>query len=208
MSSVVIVEPESAGLLLIDPQTRLLPHIADHERVIAACAALLAGAELFELPIVATVQYVRGLGPLAPRLGEMLEQRGVAPLEKMAFSVCGDADCRSALERTGRRQWIVAGIEAHVCVQQTVLHLLRDGHQPVVCVDAVSSRRGLDRDTGLTRMASAGAVLTTTESVLFELCQISGTDTFKQLLAVIKQFDQDREGLVADAASWESAGVR
>jgi hypothetical protein len=75
-------------------------------------------------------------------------------------------------------------------------------------VDAVSSRRGLDRDTGLTRMASAGAVLTTTESVLFELCQVSGTDTFKQLLAVIKQFDQDREGLVADAASRESAGVR
>jgi nicotinamidase-related amidase len=91
-----------------------------------------------------------------------------------------------ALAQLSRRQVIVVGIEAHVCVQQTVLDLLRAGYLPYVCADAVSSRQPLDRQTAMARMRQAGAIITTTESVIFELLGQAGTQQFKQILRIVK----------------------
>jgi len=115
-----------------------------------------------------------------------LTDAGVAPIEKATFSVCGDDAARSRLNEIDRPQTIVAGIEAHVCVQQTVLDLLAMDSMVFVCADAVGSRFELDRETALGRMRQAGAVISTVESVLFELCHESGTDRFRKLLEIVK----------------------
>lgn len=181
-----------AMLLVIDLQTKLLPHIHDADTVVATSAALVEGAALFGLPVLPTVQYVKGLGPTHPAVHELLDRHGYEVSEKAAFSACRDDVCRQRGSNAGRDQVIVCGVEAHVCVQQTVLDLVSMGAAPFVCADAVSSRRASDRDIALGRMRSAGAIITTTEAVLFELCELSGTPEFKQLLAVIKQLDQHR----------------
>ena len=187
-----ILNRDRTMLLVIDVQTRLLPHIQRHEHVVAATAALLETARVLELPAMVTVQYVKGLGPMHETLTQLCSQQDIDPLEKMAFSVCRDERCRAQLDWMGRDQVIVAGIEGHVCVQQTVLDLLNMKLTPFVCADAVSSRRMGDVETALTRMRQAGAVITTTEAVLFELCGLSGTPEFKELLAVVKRFDEAR----------------
>ena len=183
---------ERAMLLVIDMQTGLLPYIKDHEQVVAAAAALLETAAILDLPVMATVQYVKGLGPTHERLAQLCAQQGVEFLEKAAFSACRDERCRARGGQIGRDQVIVTGIEAHVCVQQTVLDLLSLRVQPYVCADAVSSRRSGDLEASLGRMRQAGAIITTTEAVLFELCELSGTAQFKKLLAVVKGLDKAR----------------
>jgi len=179
-------------LLVIDLQTRLLPHIDGHDEVIATAGGLIETAGLYRLPILATVQYTRGLGPMDEHVAGLLTSAGTTPIEKAAFSVCRDEACRAQARQLGRDQVIVTGIEAHVCVQQTVLDLLSMGLEPIVCADAVSSRRARDREVALDRMRQAGAVVTTTEAVLFELCEVSGTPEFKQMLAVVKRIDEAR----------------
>jgi nicotinamidase-related amidase len=184
---------EQSLLLLIDVQARLLPHIHDAAQVVAASSALLEGTAIFDVPALVTVQYVRGLGAMPDGLTERCTSRGLDVLEKMSFSVCADATCLGRWKSMGRRQVIVAGIEAHVCVQQTVLDLLGDGAEVFVCADAVSSRRVSDRRYAFHRMRQAGAVITTTESVLFELCGVAGSDEFRLLRDLIKRFDADRK---------------
>jgi nicotinamidase-related amidase len=193
MASNIRLKHDGCCLLVIDVQTKLLPHVVDHEFVVAATDTLIAAAALFKLPVVATVQYVKGLGPMQERLAKALAEHAIEPIEKAAFSVCGDEACRSAVEATGRSHVIVAGIEAHVCVQQTVLDLLEMGLTPVVCVDAVGSRHELDMDVAVSRMQSAGAVLSTCEALLFELCDVSGTPEFKKVLELVKALDAFRE---------------
>ncbi len=185
-----ILQPEQAMLLVIDMQTKLLQHISEHERVVACSAALLQGAALFGIPVRASVQYVKGLGETDSRLAELLSQQNVDIIEKPSFSLCKDDNCRKAIQSTARRQILVTGIESHICVQQTVLQLLQMDLQPFVCADAVGSRRPFELETALGRMRQAGAVITTTESALFELCGLSGTQDFKSLLAIIKNLDQ------------------
>lgn len=180
-------------LLVIDVQTKLLPHIRDHEQLVAATEALLQTTALLRIPVMATVQYVKGLGPTHQTLVDLCAPQGVDFIEKAAFSVCRDDACRERGRQIGRDQVIIAGIEAHVCVQQTVLDFLSMDVQPFVCADAVSSRRRLDREIALQRMREAGAIITTTEAVILELCEISGTAEFKELLAVVKRFDDVRE---------------
>jgi nicotinamidase-related amidase len=192
MNSAHTIDRQRAMLLVIDMQTRLLPHIDGHGEVVACAEAMIEAAGLFDVPIMATVQYVHGLGPIEGELAQRLGQRGVEALEKSVFSVCRDEACRDYAGRLGRDQVIVTGIEAHVCVQQTVLDLLLTGVQPVVCADAVSSRRARDREVALARMRSAGAVISTTEAVMFELCELSGTPEFKQMHAIVKRLDEAR----------------
>lgn len=192
MSACHTLDRKRAMLLVVDVQTRLLPHIDRHGEVVATTAALIETAGLLQLPILATVQYTRGLGETEASLAGLLDAQSVTPLEKMAFSVCRDESCRMAARGLNRDQIIVTGIETHVCVQQTVLDLLSMGLEPVVCVDAVSSRRALDREVALQRMRRAGAVVTTAEAVMFELCEVAGTDEFKQMLAIVKRLDAAR----------------
>jgi isochorismate hydrolase len=186
MLNALKVDPDRAMLLVIDMQTVLLPHIEGSDEVLVAASRLVRGAHLFEIPIMATVQYAKGLGHTHDIVAGPLADANVEVMEKSTFSVCADDPMKARLAEIDRPQVIVTGIEGHVCVSQTVLDLLAMDCQVFVCADAVGSRRDLDLDIALTRMQQAGAHITTVEAVLFELCHISGTDQFKKLLAIVK----------------------
>jgi nicotinamidase-related amidase len=177
---------DRAMLLVMDLQTKLLPHIDGAREILAAADRLVRGARLFQLPILATCQYVKGLGPLDDHVRRPLEAASVRALEKVTFSACADEAIKHRLIEIDRPQAVVTGIEAHICVQQTVLDLLSMDYAVYVCADAVGSRHELDLDIGLARMQQAGAAVTTVETVLFELCHVSGTDRFKKLLEIVK----------------------
>jgi nicotinamidase-related amidase len=178
------IEPDAALLLIVDIQTRLFPHIADHERVEQQTIRMARAARELGVPIVVSEQYREGLGPTVPGI---LESVGDSiRVEKLAFSVCGDSPAMQRMEALGRSQVLLAGIETHVCVQQTALDLLRRGQTPFVLADAVSSRQILDREIAFDRMRQAGAIVTTVESAIFELTREAGTDLFKKILPIVR----------------------
>jgi nicotinamidase-related amidase len=172
------------ALLIIDIQERILPVMQYQENVLNSSLKLIKGFKILNLPIFYTEQYPKGLGPTAPALLEELE--GLSPVQKMSFSCRGAGNFFERLQDNNVKQVVVAGIESHVCVQQTVLDLLANDFQVDVCADAVSSRNTLDYNIALDRMRSHGAEITTAESVLFELLVISGTDEFKAISKIIK----------------------
>ncbi|MBN1343498.1 MAG: hydrolase [Phycisphaerae bacterium] len=176
---------KDALLFVIDLQEKLLPAIHDADAVTEACRLMIRAAGVFELPMLLTEQYPKGLGPTVPPIMELLEPAGVKPIEKVLFTGY-TPEVRQALQSASRNQIVVVGIESHVCVQQTVLDLLRVDYKVWVCADAVGSRKPHDRDVSLDRMRQAGAFVTTTESVIFELTRQAGTDLFKKVLKIIK----------------------
>ncbi len=181
--SPTMMSPGDTGLLVVDVQERLVPAIAGHERVVWNVRRLIDGAKILGLPVVATEQYPQGLGPTVPELAERL---GEIP-SKLAFSCGGCGQLFRDLESRGVHKLLVCGIEAHVCVQQTVLDLLAGAWHVYVAVDAVGSRYEIDYRTALARMDSAGATLTTTEAALFEWCQVAGTPEFKQVSRLVQE---------------------
>lgn len=171
---------QSSRLLLVDLQERLVPVIPDRETLLARCRLLAQGARILEIPIDATEQYPKGLGGTLPEIAEFVPLRP----EKVRFS-CTDCLGWNPPGPDERFQIVVAGIEAHVCVQQTVLDLLSLGYQVQVPVDAVSSRNDLDKQVAFRRMELSGATITTTEAVLFEWCEAAGTPEFKAISKLI-----------------------
>jgi nicotinamidase-related amidase len=143
----------------------------------------LDGARALGVSIAATEQYPKGLGPTVAELAERLAD---IP-SKLTFSCGGCPEVFERLRDDGRFKLLVVGIEAHVCVQQTVLDLLADGFRVYVAVDAVGSRFEVDYRTALARMDSAGATLTSTEAALFEWCDEAGTDEFKRISALARE---------------------
>lgn len=174
---------EKALLLVVDLQEKLLPAIHQADVCVAAAVKLIRGCQVLGVPVICTEQYPAGLGPTCQSVREVVGA-GV-PIEKVTFSGCVQG-VREAIAASGRGQLIVTGTEAHVCVQQTVLDLLREGKDVWVCGDAVSSRRPSDCEVALQRMRQAGAIISTTESVIFELLGQAGTDEFKRILKIVK----------------------
>ena len=178
-----LLHRSSSRLLLVDVQEKLVPLIAESGRMIANCRRMIAGAKILGVPAFATEQYPKGLGPLIPELKSSFDR---IP-DKLTFSCAEVLNWGTAAEQADNRyQIVVAGIEAHVCVLQTVFDLLAAGFQVFVPADAVASRGELDWKVALDRMSTGGAVITTTESVLFEWCERSGTAEFKQISQLIK----------------------
>ena len=177
---------DRAMVLVIDVQEKLLPSIVGGEPVIAAGRKLLHGAAVFELPVLVTEQYPKGLGPTHATIRAALTKSLAKVLEKPTFSAWADANVREALIALDRPQIIVTGIESHVCVQQTALDLRSRDYDVFVCADAVGSRGRVDYEVALDRMRQAGVLVTTVESVLFELCQRCDTARFKAMLEIIK----------------------
>jgi nicotinamidase-related amidase len=178
-----LMTPEDTVLLVVDVQEKLMPLIRGARRITWNLRRLLDGAAAVGLKALATEQYPQGLGSTVPELAGRL---GEIP-SKATFSCGGCEPFVSQLIELGASKVMVSGIEAHVCVQQTVLDLLASGYRVYVPVDAVGSRYAIDFETGLKRMESAGATLTTTESALFEWCQVSGTPTFKKISALVRE---------------------
>jgi len=171
------------ALVVVDVQQRLVPHITGQQRIIWNIGRLIDGARILGLPVLGTEQYPKGLGPTVPELAERL---GVLPA-KLTFSCAGCPEFCEQLSAGRTHKLLVCGIEAHVCVQQTVLDLLSDGWRVYLPVDAVGSRFEIDYQTALRRMESAGATLTTTEAALFELCRTAGTSQFKAISQLVQQ---------------------
>jgi nicotinamidase-related amidase len=171
-----LLSREQAALVVVDVQEGFRPYDS-FEHVARSCGKLVEGARILGVPVVATEQYPKGLGHTAPEvgLGEL------PPIEKTVFS----AARAEGFDLHGRRQAIVCGIEAHVCVSQTVLDLLAEGLEVHVPADAVASRHPSDYELGLRRMDDAGAQLGSVESVLFELLERAGTPEFKAVQKLI-----------------------
>ncbi|PIE44793.1 MAG: hydrolase [Gammaproteobacteria bacterium] len=169
---------------LIDVQERLTPHIDQHERIVQRISRLIAGMRILDIPLLVSEQYKKGLGNTVVDLQKDLSD---APhFEKVTFSGCDDKPTMAFLQQKKRRNIILCGIETHVCVMQTALDLLAADFQPIIVCDAVGSRFRDDHEIALRRLQHAGAILTTSESLLFELCRSANTPFFKAISALVK----------------------
>ena len=183
-----LMSVDDTGLLVIDVQDKLVRLLPGHERLIWNIGRLIEGAKILGLPFAVTEQYPQGLGPTTRQLATHWEAVGTTTVveEKVAFSCGGCEKAIAAATSGGRRNILVAGIETHVCVGQTVFDLLGEGYRVYVAVDAVGARHDIDHQTALRRMELAGANLTTTEAVLFEWCERAGSPQFKQISALVR----------------------
>ena len=188
-----LLEADRAMLLIIDLQEKLLPLIRARKKIVAAASKLIDGVTIFGVPVLATEQYPKGIGTTDADVRRALDGCSAKTVEKNAFSAWGEAAVRDAMLAIDRPQVIVAGIETHVCVQQAALDLKSRDYDVFVCADAVGSRGKLDHKVGLDRMRQAGVVVSTVESVLFELCGRCDTPRFKSMLEIIKQRSQDAD---------------
>ncbi len=181
-----LLESAKAVLVVIDVQEKLCAAMdQDALRQLSRNAGiLLESAKELAVPVIFTEQYVKGLGPT---LAELKERMPAAPVhEKLTFSSCGNEAFVKQLKASGRTQVIVCGMETHVCVLQTVIDLLGDGLVVHVVKDAVMSRNSDNKQTAMEAMALAGAVPTSTETVVFQLLKIAGTDSFRKLSRLVK----------------------
>ncbi|GAB6054346.1 hydrolase [Magnetospira thiophila] len=180
----MLMRTDESVLLLIDVQEKLLPAMADREAVVANGRKLLAGAAALEVPRLVSEQYSKGLGPTVAGLADGIE--GAARIEKMTFSCARDQVWSETFAALDRRQAVVAGIEAHVCVLQTVADLLESGVSVFLVADAISSRRPENKRLACERMARMGAQVVSTEMVLFEWMERAGTPVFKDIQPLLK----------------------
>lgn len=159
------LDARTSALWVIDVQERLLPAMAEGPRVVARCRRLAEAARLVNVPMLLAEQYPQGLGPTVAALAEILPP----PLTKMSFSCCGGPGFGRAIP-AGVSSIVLCGLETHVCVAQTALDLLAAGTAVFIAVDAVTSRHPIDHETALRRLTAAGAIVTTSEAILFEWC--------------------------------------
>lgn len=172
----MLMDAETSVLLVVDLQERLLPHIEGWQRVLENAAWLVRVAQRIGVPVAATEQYPKGIGPTHGEIKALLPAGAIG--EKMDFS-CVAAGCLPPLPGSDRRQWVVCGTESHVCVLQTVLQLRQDGKEVFVVEDAVGSRRPSDKALALERMRRHGIDVVSREMVAFEWLKRAGSDLFR-----------------------------
>lgn len=180
------IKRDNCQAIIIDVQEKLTPHIYRHEDILNKTVALIQGLQALEIPILLNEQYKKGLGNTVPEIMDVLDTDKSQAVEKVTFSTCDNAQAWNYLAQQNRTSVLVFGVETHVCVMQTVLDLLDNGMQPVVIADATGSRSAYDRKQAIRRMRRAGAVITTTEAILFELCRSSKDPAFKTISNLIK----------------------
>jgi nicotinamidase-related amidase len=179
------LDPQQCALLVIDIQEKLLPPIYEKERLVRNSQLLIRLARTLSLPVIATTQYLKGLGQIVPEIASLLP---AAPaLDKLEFGCFGnDGFCSSIARLNGRNTLLLCGMETHICVLQTALGAINQGHIVHVAADAVSSRTELNWKLGLERMRDAGAVISSTEMIIYELLRKSGSPEFKEMLKYLK----------------------
>ncbi|HUT61259.1 MAG TPA: hydrolase [Phycisphaerae bacterium] len=178
-----MLEKTNTAFVLVDVQDKLLPVMHQRDALVASLAKLIDGMKALGVPIAWTEQYPQGLGPTVPEIAERLSGE---PITKTAFSCWGEPRFAEALSELGRKQIVLAGIEAHVCVHQTAMDLLAAGYEVQVVADAVSSRTEANRLAALGKLAAAGVAVTTVEMVLFELLKVAEGPAFKAILRIVK----------------------
>jgi len=181
-----ILTPERCALLVVDIQERLMPVISGRDGVVKNSVLLLKAAQTLKMEVVATSQYAARIGELLPEI--QTELTGVAVLDKLHFSCFADAAISARIKALPPpvNTLIVCGVETHICIYQTVAGALRDGYRVVVAADAVSARTVKNHKLGLARLRELGAVVASTEMVIYELLGQAGTPAFKELLPFLK----------------------
>lgn len=179
------LNPAECALVVIDIQEKLLPPIHEGTRMVANSQLLIRLAKILSLPVIVTTQYAKGLGGTVPQIADLLPE--VTPLDKLEFGCFGNSAFCSALENlSGRNTLLLCGMETHICVLQTALGALAQGRIVHAAADALGSRTELNWKIGLKRMRDAGAVMSSTEMMIYELLGKSGTAAFKEMLKFIK----------------------
>ena len=181
----LLLKASNSVLLLVDIQERFRPVVAEMEEVIRRSAVLLRAALRLEVPVLVSEQYPKALGETVTELRQWMT-RSQAHFDKLCFSATDCLPWMDALHSTGRKQALLCGVEAHVCVLQTALHLLSEGYSVFMAVDAVSSRKSLDKGVALRRLEKHGVQMVTTEMAVFEWLRKAGTAEFKELQALVK----------------------
>lgn len=171
-------------LVIVDIQEKLVRAMHAREDLLARAQQLVQGARALQVPILCTEQNPKGLGVTVPEIAAHMP--AVQPISKFSFGCCASAEFLRALQESGRRNVLLAGIETHVCVYQTALELLERGCRVEVVADACSSRTPANKQIGLDKMRAAGAAITSVETALFELLKIAEGPLFKELLKIVK----------------------
>jgi len=181
-----LLDRASVALVVLDLQAKLVPATFEPERVVRNAQILLRLAETLKIPVILTAQYTKGLGNILQEITQYAP--GVQPFEKTSFGCFGESNFREHLRgrAPAARALLVAGVESHICVVQTVLGALEAGYLVHVAADAVSSRTRENWQIGLNRMERAGAVISSTEMIVYELLGKSGTPEFKVILPLLK----------------------
>jgi nicotinamidase-related amidase len=180
------LEASRCALLVVDIQEKLLPPIFQKEQLLKNSQLLIRLAGILKLPALVTTQYAKGLGSTVPEIASLLPE--TQAIDKQMFSCFGsDVFCTALKRLPGNRNTVLlCGMESHICVAQTALAALREGYIVHVASDAVSSRTEWNWKIGLERMRAAGAVISSTEMILYELLRSSGAQAFKELLPYLK----------------------
>jgi 3D (Asp-Asp-Asp) domain-containing protein len=178
-----ILQNESL-FVLVDVQEKLFCHIDKKEQLEKNLLILLQGLKYLNIPMIVNEQYKKGLGDTIQSLNDVVH--AYSHFEKTTFSCCGQENSLDAIKNSGKKTIIVAGIETHVCVMQTVLDLLSLGYKVAIVEDCIGSRKQNDKDIAIQRMIQAGAIPCTYESVLFELLKDSKNTSFKQISQLVK----------------------
>ncbi len=171
------------GIVIIDIQEKLMPAMEQKQRVVNNIINLLHLSKQFDLPVVITEHYPKGLGTTLPEVREFLTTR---PIEKVFFNCCDVEEFNNILDSHNLENVILTGVESHICVFQTCLSLLEKGYNVHVPLDAIDSRVSENWQIGLDLMKDAGAVITSTETVIYQILERAGTKEFKEMLRLIK----------------------
>jgi nicotinamidase-related amidase len=182
--TVSLLDQDNTVLVVLDVQERLMRVMCQKERVIDSITKLLHLSRLFSLPLVLTEQYPRWLGPTVPEVRELLP--AYEPIEKLDFNCCNVDPFNDRLESTGSKSIILVGVETHICIFQTCSSLLKRGYEVHVPQDAVDSRTCENWNVGLGLMRDSGAVITSTETVVYQILKRVGTKNFKEMLKIIR----------------------
>jgi nicotinamidase-related amidase len=180
------LEAEQCALIVVDMQEKLLPPIWEKERLVRNVQLLIRLAGILKIPALVSTQYAKGLGNTVPDIASMMPDS--TPIDKLMFSCFGsDVFCSLLKRLPGQRTTVLlCGMETHICIMQTALGALRDGYLVHIAADAVSSRTELNWRIGLDRMRAAGAILSSTEMMIYELLRSSGAPAFREMLPHLK----------------------
>lgn len=185
MAAPFLLERDEAVLCVIDVQEKLLAQMSEKSSVIASATLMTSAAMRLGVPLILTEQYPKGIGPTVIELTTALGEK-YRPIEKMCFGCADEPAFMDALKSAKRKQVLLCGAEAHICVLQTCLELLDRKYQVQVIADAVCSRNPAHKQLALEQMRDAGAVITCAESVIFQMLGRAGTPEFKDILNLIK----------------------
>jgi nicotinamidase-related amidase len=175
---------EDSFLLVVDVQQKLAPHVLHHQDLIRRAEGLIRCATLLEIPVLLSEHSPENIGPTVPSLAALASPKQI--VKKTHFACTDQPACLEAFRSLKKKQVLVAGMEAHVCVMQTVLGLLERGFQPFVVEDAVGSRKEEDRTAALERMRAAGCAMATTEMAMFEWMENADVPEFRDVLKLVK----------------------